>query len=142
MLSRCSNPNIESYPDYGGRGISVCPQWRDFAVFLADMGECPEGLTLDRVDNNKDYMPGNCRWATYSEQLNNTRSTIRISVDGITKSLTQWARDMGINARTVRTRIYSGMTPEEALFAKPKIGRPKKKPSPDFSSEGPRTADN
>jgi hypothetical protein len=73
MKYRCNNPNSKKYSDYGGRGIRVCERWNDFKVFFADMGEKPHGLTLDRKDNDGNYEPGNCRWATRSEQQGNTR---------------------------------------------------------------------
>lgn len=75
MVSRCTNPNDPRWEDYGGRGITVCLRWRhSFLYFLADMGEAPEGLTLDRFPNNDgNYEPGNCRWATPSEQVANRR---------------------------------------------------------------------
>jgi len=73
MKKRCLNPNSPDYPLYGGRGVSVHPPWLDFRNFLADMGECPPGLTLDRIDPYGNYEPGNCRWATYQEQRVNQR---------------------------------------------------------------------
>ena len=73
MKQRCTNVNNHRYGDYGGRGVSVCEHWGDFENFLADMGERPEGRTLDRTDNEGNYEPTNCRWATRSEQDHNKR---------------------------------------------------------------------
>jgi hypothetical protein len=75
MVGRCHNPRNRAYHRYGGRGISVCDRWRDFTAFLADMGERPSGLTIDRIDNDKGYEPGNCRWAGWHAQNQNRRST-------------------------------------------------------------------
>src|SRR5262245_55813035 len=94
MRSRCYNLSDKRYADYGGRGINVCDRWSDFGSFIADMGEKPDGYSLDRIDNDGDYEPGNCRWATASQQQRNTRRTlltdadvewIRTNPDGLTQ---------------------------------------------------------
>lgn len=75
MIVRCTDPNNESYPDYGGRGIKVCERWKEFETFVSDLGVRPDGYTLDRIDVNGDYKPSNCRWATTHEQALNKRNT-------------------------------------------------------------------
>lgn len=117
MKHRCLNPKAKNYGLYGGRGIAVCERWiDDFAAFLADMGHRPSaGLSLDRVDNDGDYEPGNCRWADGRQQSNNKRNNHTIVVDGQTMTVTQAARAKGLNIYLVRTRIKRGWSIERAL---------------------------
>jgi len=116
MLERCLNPNCKCYDRYGGRGITVCDRWRDFEDFLADMGERPEGHSIDRINNALGYFPGNCRWATTKEQNRNMRTTRWLTFGGKTKCLGEWAEIMGINRGTLRTRIVQlGWSVAEAL---------------------------
>lgn len=106
MKARCTNPNNTKYKDYGGRGITVCDRWlNSFENFLEDMGECPEGLSLDRQNNNGNYEPENCRWATREEQLNNKRTNRFIEFDGRSQTLAQWSNELGVKRTTISERI-------------------------------------
>jgi len=116
MLQRCNNPKDPKYPDYGGRGIKACQRWQDsFENFLSDMGERPEGLTLERIENNNGYYKENCRWATRKEQSNNTRRNHHLTLNGVTMNTTQWGEKLGIDGRTIRARIKKGWSVERAL---------------------------
>lgn len=118
MRQRCNNENSSDFHNYGGRGITVCPEWQNsFETFYADMGDRPEGRTLDRKNNELGYSRDNCRWATAVEQANNKRRSTR-------KTLRDICAENGINIHTVSTRIKrQGMTLEQALSA-PVRGRP------------------
>lgn len=111
MRSRCNNPNNKDFANYGGRGITVCNAWDDFAVFMADMGARPEGLTIERIDVNGNYEPSNCKWADGDEQANNKQTTVRITHNGETKSLTQWAKQLGKAHGTLTYRMANGLEP-------------------------------
>lgn len=114
--ARCYNPNNKDYHNYGGRGIIVCDRWREsFQNFYDDMGEKPEGMTLDRIDNDGNYEPRNCRWATKVEQANNTRINLKFE-DGT--PLTLWARSNGVKSETARRSYYAGYSKEEILTGK------------------------
>lgn len=89
LKNRCLNPRYIAWKNYGGRGITVCERWLAYENFLADMGEAPEGLSLDRIDNNGDYEPGNCRWATQTEQVNNRRNNRFVMLNGVEMPLTK-----------------------------------------------------
>ncbi len=95
--------------------VECCPRWASFDAFLKDMGECPEGHTLDRKDNRRGYEPENCRWATKAEQNANRLSVVMLTHNGVSKSVADWARDLGITANTIRQRLYLGWAAERAL---------------------------
>lgn len=117
MKTRCFNSNEKRYKDWGGRGITVCEKWLDFDGFYDDMySTYKEGLSLDRIDNNGDYEPSNCRWVELSEQNNNTRASKWITINGKTQTLTSWIRELGLKPSTVRQRYYVyGQAIERAL---------------------------
>ena len=113
---RCCNPNDKSYKDYGGRGISMYEEWRnDFMAFYLYMGPRPEGLTLDRIDNNGNYEPGNCRWASQKTQGNNKRNNVILSFKGKTQTFSQWCEELGIKPSTLDARLRRGWDTERAL---------------------------
>lgn len=115
MFKRCGNPKHSSHVRYGGRGISVCARWKSFTAFLEDMGERPEGTSLERIDNNGNYEPGNCRWATKKEQQRNMRSNRLLTHNGRTMCIAEWAETAGISALTLHSRLNIGWTIDEAL---------------------------
>jgi hypothetical protein len=117
MKQRCLQKNLRSWPDYGGRGITVCAQWVDsFENFLADMGPRPGlGYSLDRIDNDGNYEPGNCRWALLVEQANNKRSSRLVEAHGKRQTVAQWARETGIREFTIRYRLNQGWSPDDAV---------------------------
>lgn len=109
MKSRCYRITDCSYKNYGGRGISVCNRWKEsFENFFADMGECPENHSLDRINVDGDYEPENCRWADSITQANNTRFNTKITHNGITKTITEWSREFGVSWTTIRNRWRKG----------------------------------
>jgi hypothetical protein len=115
MRQRCTNPNAPHYGCYGGRGIKVCERWQLYENFLSDMGERPTGLSIDRVNNDGDYEPSNCRWATKQEQVENTRSNRTLTLNGETLTLSAWARRLGWPPVTIHNRLLRGWSVEDAL---------------------------
>lgn len=126
MKERCYNPSCHDYRHWGGRGITVCDAWKnDFLAFkewaLANGYE--EGLTIDRIDNDGNYEPSNCRWATRAEQSNNRRCLHYLTYEGETKTISEWSRITGINTTTIYMRINTyGWSVEKALTTGAKGG--------------------
>lgn len=119
MRQRCFNKRNPNYKRYGARGISIHKSWDDFDVFLADMGIRPKNHSIDRIDNNKDYGPANCKWSNRTEQARNTRKTQYVTIEGQTKPLREWAEISGVNFVTIFTRIfYRNWNPARAIFTK------------------------
>jgi hypothetical protein len=120
MRARCFKKYNPAYPKYGGRGITVCDRWKDsFENFLADMGyQEDDNLSIERIDNNGDYSPENCRWATAKEQANNRRSSVLIKIGDDTKPFIEWCETLSICPTTVYARMRKGMTREQALVYK------------------------
>lgn len=121
MRQRCLNSNHHAYKNYGGRGITICERWNDFRNFLDDMGERTDvDMTLERIDVDGNYEPSNCQWVPRSEQAKNRRNTIRLTHNGEMRSLTDWARTLGISHHTVRDRLERGWSVHDALTIQPR----------------------
>lgn len=118
MKARCKNPNRPEYKHYGGRGISVCPDWENFANFQewAITNGYQDHLTLDRIDVNGNYYPKNCRWATYEEQANNKRKTIKITVGDETHTISEWCKITNVPETAIRHRIHYGWEPQKIVY--------------------------
>lgn len=126
MHSRCYNPKSKDYARYGGRGIKICDRWLKirgvgFGNFYEDMGARPKGMQIDRIDNNGNYCPENCRWVTPKQNTRNRRSSKMITFGEETKCIAQWADDLGIERKTLEYRLRN-MTTEKA-FTTPYIKR-------------------
>ncbi len=118
MKRRCYNPNNVGFKDYGGRGIIVSKRWHKFTNFFEDMGICPTGLTLERINNQKGYSKRNCKWATHLEQNLNTRRSRLLTFKGKTKPLSIWSSELKIGYGTVLHRKQIGWSDEKALSVK------------------------
>jgi hypothetical protein len=120
MLQRCKSPKNRRWKEYGGRGIRVCKRWLKFENFFADMGERPEHHTLNRIDNDGNYEPGNCQWSTVGDQNSNRRKLIEkrsnvVTSFGETLTIAEWSRRTGINRATLYWRANQGWPPEDVL---------------------------
>lgn len=115
MRVRCARVKGNRYHRYGGRGISVCKRWLNFQNFLSDMGQRPTGCSLDRINNDGNYEPSNCRWATRSEQARNRRNNRHVIAFGKSKLLVEWSEEYGIGLQKLWSRLKKGWTPERAL---------------------------
>lgn len=114
MRGRCNNSTLAAYRNYGGRGIKVCERWSEFQNFADDMGDRPAGTSLDRINNNGNYEPDNCRWATQKTQNNNTRRNVLVTLNGVTRNTSQWAEVLGVPASRIRYRLNAGWPPDKA----------------------------
>lgn len=112
MISRCHNPNVRNYTNYGGRGITVCDEWRNsFETFYDDMIDgYSDDLSIDRINNNGDYIKENCKWSTRIEQSRNTRNNSWHTIDGITKCKNDWATELGISHHRINEKLRNGYT--------------------------------
>jgi hypothetical protein len=116
MIQRCCNPKNQAYRNYGARGIKVCQRWMTFENFFSDMGNRPERLTLERTNNNGNYEPSNCRWATRIEQCTNRRGNVLLTIDGTTKTVSEWAKISHRSPGTISRRLKSGWPHKRAVF--------------------------
>lgn len=118
IKSRCLNSNTVAYKDYGGRGISICDEWKNSFEAFRDWAYAngyKEGVSIDRIDNNGNYCPDNCKWVISVVQANNRRSNNLITYNGETLTVTEWAEKLGKNPKTIFNRLYSGWSPIEAI---------------------------
>lgn len=128
MLQRCSNPKAEHYDRYGGRGITVCERWLVFENFLADMGMRPSAShSIDRRNNDGNYEPDNCHWATKKQQMRNTASTRLLTHDGKTQPLCAWAEQFGVLSASIASRLERGWSVADAITMPMRVTRASKK---------------
>ncbi len=115
MRQRCLNPGAVGFKSYGARGITICGRWSSFETFLSDMGPRPMGTTLDRIDNDGNYEPSNCRWATRKEQARNRRSSHIVTIGGSSRTIAEWAEMAGLDQHTIIKRIARGISGVDLL---------------------------
>lgn len=119
LRSRCTNPKDNRFESYAGRGITACPRWLEsFEAFLADMGECPEGMSIERKNNDGPYEPGNCRWATVKEQARNRRSSVFVEHNGERLTIAEWAERYRIPYKTLWERLRKKHLPMAVALAR------------------------
>jgi hypothetical protein len=116
MKQRCLYQKHKSFASYGGAGVTICDKWLEFGGFIDDMGECPSGMSLDRIDGNKGYFKENCRWATPKQQARNRKSSRTLTAFGVTRLLVEWSELYGIRTDTLSWRLKKGMSVEDALI--------------------------
>lgn len=120
MMRRCLNTKNRNYKDYGGRGITVCEEWKDFTVFFRDMGKRPSPKhSLDRINNEGNYEPSNCRWATTKQQARNKRNSRVLFVQGESATVPDWAERTGLGRSTLKERLRRGWSAEAAVTTPP-----------------------
>lgn len=126
IIYRCENKKCKSYKHYGGRGISVCDEWRKKYSTFKDWAMAngyKENLTIDRIDVNGNYEPLNCRWVTMKKQANNKRTNLFITYNGITKTASEWDKEMNYERGTIQRRIRAGWSIDRTIEEKPFIGK-------------------
>lgn len=119
MKNRCLNPRASDYAYYGGRGITVCPEWMTYDGFLADMGQRPDDLTLERIEGDQSYSPVNCKWASKTEQSRNRKYTRNVTYRGRTQKVWEWASELRLESRSFHWRLWSfkeGFISEAQVF--------------------------
>ena len=119
MRQRCTNRRSPDFKNYGGRGISYCRRWEVFEAFIADMGTPEPRMTLDRIDNSRDYSPENCRWVSRAVQNLNKRNCVRYEFDGKSQTLAEWSRETGIGRVTILKRLQRGWSIGRAVTEAP-----------------------
>lgn len=127
LKARCGRPSHKDYKHYGGRGIELCDRWQKFENFLEDMGMPPSRKhSVERISNEGNYEPGNCRWATHIEQSNNKRNSLRLELDGITRTQAEWGRVTGLGWAVIQNRLTRGKSIREALTTPKRVRDPSK----------------
>ena len=125
IKTRCFNTNHKQYLDYGGRGIKICDRWLNFENFFADMGKKTSAKhSIDRIDNDGDYCPDNCRWATKAEQVNNRRSNRFITIGCVTLNVTQWTKEMSFGRTIIQARLDRGWSELKAVTTPIRVKKP------------------